>query len=243
MSNSNAGTDASSSRRQVLGKFALVVFGTLVLSAAITGIVKMSEKLTSSGPPSAPSTEPFIDYFDMTPILNGSVSNVTYVDSTAGGYLRYNGFIYGNDTRNAALKAVSGNGWIGFNNVTQEAEGLPNFTTINSSVEYFGLDNIYYACIPSNASDPSAPPTPVSCAIQASTNGLSQQLAYDPGKSLVFLIRRRKGLMRRLGRPLFKEPLTGGSARSLECTFNSYSRLPARNSPLSFLTTTPMPPM
>jgi hypothetical protein len=137
---------------------------------------------SSSDSSSGPTPEAQLDYFDMTPISNSSASNVSYVDSTAGGYLRYNGFVYGNDTGNSALKAASGNGWIGFNNVTQEAEGQPNFTTVNSTVESFGLDNIYYACIASNASDPSAPPTPVSCAIQASIGGFSQQFEYDPCK-------------------------------------------------------------
>jgi hypothetical protein len=94
-----------------------------------------------------------IDHFDSPP------SNASFVDGTAGGWLTYNGFDYGNDTATSStLQAVSGIGWAGFNNATEQAEGQPNFAAMNCTVQSFNLNSVYFACISTNSTDSSSLP-------------------------------------------------------------------------------------
>jgi hypothetical protein len=124
------------------------------------------------------------DKFDMPPVANSSPTNssLSLVNGTAGGQLYYTGFANGNDTGMASsLQAASGNGWIMFDNATQQAEGQPHITGMNNTVQNFDLNSLSYACISTNASDPSAEPIPTSCAIQASVGLIVfQELVYTP---------------------------------------------------------------
>jgi hypothetical protein len=108
---------------------------------------------------------------------------VNPVGVTAGGALNYTAWNYNPQTLNIFLPPPSPSNVISTSSTTQALRGQPMLTPIKSTVEYFDLESLHYACVLNTQA-----PVPLSqtCTLQVSGvkygSGASvvQELIFNP---------------------------------------------------------------